>query len=304
MEHPVGVGYSYSSDPKPISDSTTAAVDFSAFLSSILTKKFRKGGKDITLIGRPLHIAGESYAGHYIPAIASRLIKDTKITYLNLKSIWIGSAAIDKEETGKGLYELLCSPSPEAPLLKVTDDLVLLKNSCSFQATQISVCSAAIMKCRASSDLDRETNCELVGKECEVIAGGSWGKKFNKNPYFVTQPVSANDKEEAYYNTAMKKFLNNPVQKAQFGVDKVPKPITWNWENDDIFNNFDISGDRWRSYTTEVEEILNAGIDLMLYVVSKVLEYVRELTDDSAGRQRHHGTLYCCQICREEDQLE
>jgi cathepsin A (carboxypeptidase C) len=43
--------------------------------------------------GRPLFITGESYAGHYIPAIASYIVQHP-ISDFNLKGIAIGNGKI------------------------------------------------------------------------------------------------------------------------------------------------------------------------------------------------------------------
>jgi len=47
--------------------------------------------------GRPLHITGESYAGHYIPAIASYIV-DNPIADFNLTGVAIGNGWVDPYE--------------------------------------------------------------------------------------------------------------------------------------------------------------------------------------------------------------
>lgn len=61
--------------------------DFYNFLTSFMYKypQFKK---------RPLYIAGESYAGHYIPAFA-KIIKHYNNPDMNLKGLMIGNGWVD-----------------------------------------------------------------------------------------------------------------------------------------------------------------------------------------------------------------
>lgn len=65
LEQPVGVGFSYSS--KKVGDTATAAKDTYVFLE-LFFQKFPQ------FLTSNLHIAGESYAGHYLPKIASEIV--------------------------------------------------------------------------------------------------------------------------------------------------------------------------------------------------------------------------------------
>ncbi|KAL1544276.1 serine carboxypeptidase-like 40 [Salvia divinorum] len=59
---------------------------------------------------REMYIAGESYAGHYAPQLASLIMQNNKITnqtVVNLKGITIGNALIDIEDYHRGYYEYL-----------------------------------------------------------------------------------------------------------------------------------------------------------------------------------------------------
>jgi len=45
--------------------------------------------------GNAFHIAGESYAGHYVPVIAAEILKKG---YINLKSVMIGNGFFSGKE--------------------------------------------------------------------------------------------------------------------------------------------------------------------------------------------------------------
>ncbi|XP_027909821.1 serine carboxypeptidase-like 34 isoform X3 [Vigna unguiculata] len=104
LESPVGVGFSYtntSRDLKELGDAITAK-DSHTFMVNWFRRfpQFRS---------HEFYIAGESYAGHYVPQL-SELIFDhnrnrAKKDYINFKGFMIGNAAIDNEADQKGLVE-------------------------------------------------------------------------------------------------------------------------------------------------------------------------------------------------------
>ena len=75
VDQPIGVGFSYNNNTDKVKDSRTAAIHFVTFLQN-----FFKNNPKLGLGQNPLYIAGESFAGHYIPAIASRIVSDPYIS--------------------------------------------------------------------------------------------------------------------------------------------------------------------------------------------------------------------------------
>ncbi|KAI7745952.1 hypothetical protein M8C21_011758, partial [Ambrosia artemisiifolia] len=106
-ESPAGVGFSYSnksSDYQNMGDKSTAADNY-VFLLNWL-ERFPEYKE------RDFYIAGESYAGHYVPQLAQTIIyynmKHNK-TLVNLKGILIGNAIINDATDFKGMIDYLGS---------------------------------------------------------------------------------------------------------------------------------------------------------------------------------------------------
>ncbi|KAK4942550.1 hypothetical protein LTR10_017679 [Elasticomyces elasticus] len=85
LDQPVNVGYSYSSSS--VSNTVAAGKDVYALLT-LFFKQFPEYAE------QDFHIAGESYAGHYIPVFASEILAHKK-SNINLKSLLIGNGLTD-----------------------------------------------------------------------------------------------------------------------------------------------------------------------------------------------------------------
>ncbi|KAI4142760.1 MAG: hypothetical protein LQ340_007235 [Diploschistes diacapsis] len=85
LDQPVNVGFSYSSNS--VSNTVAAGKDIYALLT-LFFKQFPEYAK------QDFHIAGESYAGHYIPVFTSEILSHKKRN-INLQSVLIGNGLTD-----------------------------------------------------------------------------------------------------------------------------------------------------------------------------------------------------------------
>ncbi|XP_026400890.1 serine carboxypeptidase II-3-like isoform X1 [Papaver somniferum] len=109
LESPAGVGFSYSNTTSDynLSGDKRTAEDSYTFLVNWLERFPEYKTRDFFL-------AGESYAGHYVPQLAQLILHNNKITnqtIINLKGIAIGNAYVDFETTYKGMYDFFWTHS-------------------------------------------------------------------------------------------------------------------------------------------------------------------------------------------------
>ncbi|CDP16358.1 unnamed protein product [Coffea canephora] len=147
LESPAGVGFSYSnttSDFVEGGDTKTAADNYIFILNWL--ERFPE------YKNRDFYIAGESYAGHYVPQLAHNIVyhnKKANQTIINLKGILIGNAVINDETDTKGLIDYFASHaliSPESSR-KLHED------------------------CKFSSDAETSDGCNDIVTKLRTIAG-------------------------------------------------------------------------------------------------------------------------------------
>ncbi|ESQ31875.1 hypothetical protein EUTSA_v10004057mg [Eutrema salsugineum] len=104
LESPVGVGFSYSNTSRDISelgDSITAKDSYTFLVNWF--KRFPQ------YKSHDFYIAGESYAGHYVPQLSEFVYNQNKIAskndFINLKGLMIGNALLDDETDQKGMID-------------------------------------------------------------------------------------------------------------------------------------------------------------------------------------------------------
>ncbi|XP_075644389.1 serine carboxypeptidase-like 40 [Castanea sativa] len=139
LESPAGVGFSYSNTTKDYSmsgDRRTAGDNY-VFLLNWL-KRFPE------YKNRDFYVAGESYAGHYVPQLAHTILfhnKKANKTIINLKGIIIGNAVINDETDTQGMLDYL-----ETHAIVSDRDMYQIQKYCKFSSnasTQSHECIAA-----------------------------------------------------------------------------------------------------------------------------------------------------------------
>ncbi|WOL06009.1 serine carboxypeptidase-like 34 isoform X2 [Canna indica] len=103
LEAPVGVGFSYtntSSDLDNLADKITAEDSYNFLINWF--KRFPQ------FKSHDFYIAGESYAGHYVPTLSDKIFDENKKAseenYINFKGFILGNAWMDDETDQKGMF--------------------------------------------------------------------------------------------------------------------------------------------------------------------------------------------------------
>ena len=108
LDQPINVGYSYSS--QSVSNTIAAGKDVYAFLQ-LFFKNFPE------YANLDFHIAGESYAGHYIPAFASEILTHPERNF-NLTSVLIGNGLTDPLVQYEYYEPMACGEGGEPSVLE------------------------------------------------------------------------------------------------------------------------------------------------------------------------------------------
>lgn len=129
LDQPINVGYSYSGSS--VSDTVAAGKDVYALLT-LFFKQFPE------YASQDFHIAGESYAGHYIPVMASEILSHKKRN-INLKSVLIGNGLTDGLTQYKYYRPMACG---EGGYPAVVDE-----GTCQAMDNSLSRCESMIKSC-------------------------------------------------------------------------------------------------------------------------------------------------------------
>lgn len=120
LDQPAGAGLSPLADglPLPVREEDTAQ-DFQQFLNTFFLDIFPQK-KNL-----PIHIASESYGGHFGPVylhhiLQSRRYKSRNAFWGNITSLILVNAVIDFTGTFVGVYELLCDDREKKGILNAT----------------------------------------------------------------------------------------------------------------------------------------------------------------------------------------
>ena len=87
IEQPAGVGFSRASNPRYQWDDDKMGVNLLAAIKDFLA--------EFNLKGRDFYVSGESYAGVYIPTLATYILNDDSTDKVNLKGVLIGNGLTD-----------------------------------------------------------------------------------------------------------------------------------------------------------------------------------------------------------------
>ncbi|KAJ3518025.1 hypothetical protein NLJ89_g127 [Agrocybe chaxingu] len=232
LDQPVGVGFSYADYSKSVGTTKAAAKDVHAFIS-IFFETFTQ------FAGRPLHLAGESYGGRYLPVFASEIWDQNLIAHfqgqptINLQSVLIGNGITD-----------------------------------------VSTCVSSIRVSSAIGWADRRPVIGDFGKAVpRPIRSGMWhgvaGRAFPvyrnmwRNVYDISKPCEG---ELCYKEIAViKAYLDQPSTRELLGVSP-SAPTNFSSCSSNVGTAFASHMDKWAVHTQDyVANLLERGVRILLY---------------------------------------
>jgi carboxypeptidase C (cathepsin A) len=240
VDSPLNVGFSYSEDPD---DRVTTEEGVAGDLLDFL-EEFQKARPH--LANRDFYVTGESYAGHYVPAVAAHIYRTNQnkdpSARINLKGIAIGNGLTDPGNQ-YGSY----APFAEAKGLI---------SSGSSKAIQLTwpICKAGIAMCNSGVPL----TCDLSLYYCQATQFAPIvAMSDNANIYDIRKKCVG---PLCYDFSQVDDYLNRPDVRKKLGV---PKGRAWQECNMNV--NAEFMGDFMRSYAAEVTYLLESGLPVLIY---------------------------------------
>ncbi|CAG9950424.1 unnamed protein product [Clonostachys rosea f. rosea IK726] len=264
VDQPVGVGYSRGQQiPTGIRDSSLAMV---RFLRQFMTAFPELADRDI-------YIAGESYGGSWVPALASTILKSesgsggqrrTLVVQeagpnltpnprrgpkINLKGIMIGNGLVRRSVQNMGFFETVCS-GPDS--LFNSSQCVEWAPRAMWCEDNLAVCEVDGMK--SSTCKEAESKCSGISK---VVV-----EDMHRNPYDFRR--ECHDPDSCYSEMRyIDEYLNRSDVKTALGV---PENEPFVGISLDVFKQWEKVGDLWRASDEYVNHLLQSGIRVLIYV--------------------------------------
>ncbi|XP_047340251.1 serine carboxypeptidase-like [Impatiens glandulifera] len=237
IDQPIGTGFSYSSDH---SDICTNQECVSNGLYDFLQVFFHQHPQ---YLRNDLYITGESYAGHYIPALATRIRNGNNNgdgDHINLKGIAIGNGLTHPAIQYKSLIDYASNMS------------LITETEVRRVARLLPKCEEDAARCRGEGISCREAYSSCIAMFNLIVKySGS-----NRNFYDIRKERVG---EMCYDFSYMENMLNNATVRRSLGVGNIRFVST----SVTIFNA--LKNDWMRNYAVEIPPLLEDGIKVLIY---------------------------------------
>nr|CAG8589671.1 7342_t:CDS:2 [Entrophospora candida] len=239
--------HSWTNNANSVSNTLAAATDVYAFLQ-IFFKELEQYAK------LDFHIAGESYAGHYIPVLASEINKNNKKLRdhlpINLSTVMIGNGLVDPLTQYKYYPDMACNSS-YGPVLD--------QGTCDGMRNAYANCASMIKKCYDSQNV---FVCLPASLYCNRQIVQPFFKS-GKNPYDIRRDCE-NDKNNLCYPIldVIESYLDREDVKTELGVDPGIEFKTCNMR---VNFQFQMAGDWMKPYHKLIPGLLDDDIRVLIY---------------------------------------
>jgi cathepsin A (carboxypeptidase C) len=238
LDQPVNVGYSYSGGS--VSNTVAAGKDVYALLT-LFFKQFPEYSK------QDFHIAGESYAGHYIPVFTSEILSHKKRN-INLKSVLIGNGLTDGLTQYEYYKPMACGEGGYPAVLDA--------GACQAMENALPRCQSLIQNCYDSESV---WSCVPASIYCNNALIGPY-QQTGQNVYDVRSKCE--DSSNLCYSALgwISEYLNKAEVQEALGAEV----SSYDSCNFDINRNFLFQGDWMQPFHRLVPGILEE-IPVLIY---------------------------------------
>jgi cathepsin A (carboxypeptidase C) len=241
IDQPAGTGFSYGTGLDH--DEAGVAKDMYDFLQQFLKEHSQYQTNDF-------YTFGESYAGHYVPAVTHEVWANNNdlpigAILINLKGTGVGNGLTDPQEQYKWYPEMAASTNDHSPVVNKTGyDLMV--------AATIP-CTLAIKNCQtnATACLTATEVCNLGLLEPYQLTG--------RNVYDMRIPCEVPPLCYDFSNVGI--YLARPDVQATLGV----AGHKWSDCNHAVAIAFELSGDWMKNYHTMIPDLLESDISVLIY---------------------------------------
>ncbi|TQW01031.1 carboxypeptidase Y precursor [Cordyceps javanica] len=238
LDQPVGTGYSYG---EQVSSSLAASKDIYALLK-LFFQQFPQYAK------QDFHIAGESYAGHYIPDDAAEILSHSD-SGINLKSILIGNGLTDAYNQYPQYPDMACG--------KGGYPAVVDQGTCSQMRNAIPRCQSAIKQCYSTQS---SSDCTSASSTCSRVSDAYY--QTGQNPYDVRTQCEPNSGGLCYQGmNYVEQYLNQKevMQALNVEVDSFDNC------NNNVNYAFHRTGDDMKPVHLNVPKVLAKSVPVLVY---------------------------------------
>ena len=201
----------------------------------------------------PLFIVGESYAGHYVPAIAHRIWRGNKhldddTIQLNLKGLAVGNGWTDPE---------LQLAQNRAFMLE--NDIIDQEKFDALEEAE-ERCTDQVHSCNSGGP-DGDFACQAALTTCGAL--DSPVDSAGLNIYDIRVPCGPNPL--CYDFSHIETFMNSEDTKRKLNV--LEHDAEWQICNSEVFSKFDV--DSMKTFSPYIADLLNFGFPVLIYAGNK-----------------------------------
>ena len=246
LDQPAGVGFSYGKE----NDYNEEMISEDAYY---FLQEFYKEHPEYSQ--NPLTVVGESYGGHYAPAVAHKIWTKNKtvgdsMLKINLSGLAVGNGLTDPSEQYKWYPEMAIHNSHG---IKAVSDEV-------YQGMKDNVpkCVSLIEECNAGDSFVNKFACQAAFVLCNTAETTPY-QMTGMNPYDMRKKC---EKVPMCYDFSyIETWLNDPKTKEALHISEESN----NWTSCNMGINMKFHADWMKDFSPYVADLLNGGIHTLIY---------------------------------------